>query len=67
MSHSPFARLIGDEPLDRAALRSMAAAAWHKSGVVCFLDLGEVRDPIIREGIRQEIERQFGRRDSHGE
>lgn len=66
MSMSPLARLMGVEPADRSQLRRMAAAAWHKGEVACFLDLSEVRDPAVRETIRQEAERQFGRSVGNG-
>ena len=58
--------LSGREPADAHELHTMAAAAWHRREVACFLSLAEIADPWVRAIVRQEANRQFGRRDVGG-
>lgn len=60
---SYLGRACGRTPTDESQLRAMKASLFHSRQILC-LDLSEVRDPIIRQAIVNEGERQFGKLDA---
>ena len=59
---SSLAGHIAKQPLSREELRPMRAAAWHGQALATMY-LDEIRDDFVRQGVINEMNRMFGRRD----
>ena len=59
---STIGRAAGKTPADDQQLRQMAAAAYHRRGVIVIWP-ETVRNDVTRMAIVQEADRQYGKRD----